>query len=89
MAFHPSALEHIPEQTIILVSDKMLVSNNQTRLSFWKCSHLDCIAYPGSKRAMFCRAVQRPLWALIFIMCVLLSVSGSVDCWLLHHALRT
>ncbi|CAP74199.1 Altered inheritance of mitochondria protein 6 [Penicillium rubens] len=49
----------------------MLVSNNQTRLSFWKCSHLDCIAYPGSKRAMFCRAVQRPLWALIFIIGIL------------------
>ncbi|KAJ5514909.1 hypothetical protein N7463_004461 [Penicillium fimorum] len=73
MAFHPSTLGPIPEnETILLVSDYQ-VTMNQPRSSFsiWKCSHPDCIAYPYAKRALYCRVVQRPLWALIFILGIL------------------
>ncbi|KAJ5961124.1 uncharacterized protein N7479_008274 [Penicillium vulpinum] len=76
MTFHPSTLESIPEnEAIFLVSDKMMVSKPYTKprssFSVWKCSHPDCIANPCSKRAIFCRGVQRPLWALIFVISTL------------------
>ncbi|KAJ5162810.1 uncharacterized protein N7500_004640 [Penicillium coprophilum] len=74
MALHPSTLESIPEnEAIILVSDYEVVLNLQPKSSFsiWKCSHPDCIAYPYAKRAIYCRIVQRPFWALIFIIGIL------------------
>ncbi|KAJ5774678.1 hypothetical protein N7457_009574 [Penicillium paradoxum] len=85
MAFHP-ALESVPEhEPMVFVSaghsdrviSEVAVPNMKPRRSLfssWRCSHPDCIAYPYSKKAIFCRGVQRPLWTIITIMCV-----SSVD----------
>ncbi|KAJ5118490.1 altered inheritance of mitochondria protein 6 [Penicillium atrosanguineum] len=40
-------------------------SMNKSRL--WKCSHAHCDARPYSRRALLCRALVRPLYALVFI----------------------
>ncbi|CAG8898523.1 unnamed protein product [Penicillium egyptiacum] len=85
MIFHPSALKAIPEHEALLVSDyEVMVLNKPRRFSFRKYSHSDCIAYTGSKRAIFCRAVQRPLWALIFIL-GMLAVAWECFLYLFPH----
>ncbi|RHZ64426.1 uncharacterized protein CDV56_104555 [Aspergillus thermomutatus] len=37
-------------------------------LNGWKCSHVECNARPLSQRAIICRGVKRPLWALVWIL---------------------
>lgn len=34
----------------------------------WKCSHVQCDARPWSVRALFCRAVKRPLCVFLFFL---------------------
>ncbi|KAI2704369.1 hypothetical protein CBS147317_5626 [Penicillium roqueforti] len=73
MAFDPSALEPIPEHEAFILVDLEVRNTSpymkprRPSFSILKCSHPECIAYPRSKRAIFCRVVQRPLWALIFV----------------------
>lgn len=64
-------LESIPEDEILLTKalmDRVKSKSKRSLSSIWKCSHSDCIAYPYSKSAIFCRVVQRPLWTLILIL---------------------
>lgn len=35
---------------------------------FWKCRHLYCHIHPFSRRAMICRLVKRPFWAIVIIL---------------------
>lgn len=37
-------------------------------LTIWRCSHARCKSNPWSKRALFCRLVQRPLWGVVFLL---------------------
>jgi hypothetical protein len=76
MVFHPS-MESIPENEVIMLRNRVVLTPKPESFSIWKCTHPDCIAYPYAKRAIYCRAVQRPLWALIFIMCVPVVYSKS------------
>ncbi|GIJ88925.1 altered inheritance of mitochondria protein 6 [Aspergillus pseudoviridinutans] len=44
-------------------------------VNLWKCSHVQCNARPLSRRAIICRGVKRPFWALIWILGFLKVVS--------------
>ncbi|CAI7576894.1 unnamed protein product [Penicillium palitans] len=91
MALYPYGLEPIPEHEPILLSNRVvlmepIIPYKPRSSSIWKCSHPDCIAYPRSKRAIFCRAVQRPLRAFIFIIGIL-TVAWQCFLYLFQHDL--
>ncbi|PKX99075.1 phosphatidylinositol-specific phospholipase C/glycerophosphodiester phosphodiesterase family protein [Aspergillus novofumigatus IBT 16806] len=39
-----------------------------SHLNRWKCSHVACNAHPLSRRAIICRGLKRPFWALVWIL---------------------
>ncbi|CAI7609634.1 unnamed protein product [Penicillium glandicola] len=64
-----------------LVSNRVVVANMKPfYIWIWKCSHPNCIAHPRSKRAIFCRVVQRPLWALICIIGIINLLAAAWQC---------
>ncbi|KAJ5545574.1 hypothetical protein N7494_003159 [Penicillium frequentans] len=47
-------------------------------LSAWRCTHVWCNSRPWSKRALFCRVVNRPFWGLVTILFFSLAWCGLV-----------
>ena len=45
-------------------------SSMKSRSRLWKCSHARCDARPFSRKALLCRAILRPFYALVFILYV-------------------